>query len=336
MLNRKSFHISDFSFWNQSVEFRFIFRSFISRKFEEFCSEQKRLGVIRGPVHLAIGQESIPACVSEYLNINDSIFGAHRSHAHYLSLGGSPSKLLAEILGSPKGLSSGRGCSMHIFDKKVGFMGSVPIVSGTFALAVGSGFANKYKGIDSISVAYLGDGSFEEGVVTEGLNMARLLRSKILIVVENNQYASHMHLSLRQPKDMIRKLSDSFGIKYKQVDAYDYYQLNKEIKDVIHEIRSENIPIVIECKTFRWKGHVDWRDDINVGVTRSMEEVQAWKKRCPLNKMLDFYSDDEFLQKLNSLENDLKNEMEKTLKESLMDRETPASFEELTSNTLPN
>ena len=93
---------------------------------------------------------------------------------------------------------------------------------------------------------------------------------------------------------------------------------------------------VIECKTFRWKGHVDWRDDINVGVTRSMEEVQAWKERCPLNKMLDFYSDEEFLQKLESLENDLKNEMEKTLKESLMDRETPASFDELTSNTLPN
>ncbi len=337
MLNKDFFlNESDFDYWNQSAEYRFILRSFVARKFEEFCSEKKRIGIIKGPVHLAIGQESIPACVSEYLNNHDSVFGAHRSHAHYLSLGGSPSELLAEILGSPKGLSSGRGCSMHIFDKKVGFMGSVPIVSGTFALAVGSGFANQYKGNDSISVAYLGDGSFEEGVVSEGLNMARLLRSKILIVVENNQYASHMHLSLRQPKDLIRKLSDSYGIKYRQVDAYDYYQLNQTLKNAIYEIRNEQIPYVVECKTFRWKGHVDWRDDINVGVTRSMEEVKAWKEKCPLNKMLDFYSNEEFLQKLDSLETEFNKILERTLEEAILDREKSASYEELTSHTLKN
>ena len=119
---------AEINYWNESKVRRFILRSFICRKFEEFCCDLRRDGIIKGPVHLAIGQESVPSVISEYLTTKDSIFGAHRSHAHYLALGGSPSRLLSEILGSPDGLSSGRGCSMHIFDKSIGFMGSAPIV----------------------------------------------------------------------------------------------------------------------------------------------------------------------------------------------------------------
>ncbi len=326
----------DIDYWNKSVLHRFIYRSFISRKFEEFCAEKKRIGLINGPVHLAIGQESIPACISEYLTKEDSIFGAHRSHAHYLSLGGSPSKLLAEILGSPKGLSSGRGCSMHIFDKSVGFMGSVPIVSGTFALAVGSGFAKKYQNNNSIAVSYVGDGSFEEGIVAEGLNMARLLSSRLLVVVENNQYASHMHLSLRQSENMIRNLSKTYGIKYKFVDSYNYDELNNVVKESIKEIREQNMPIVLECSTFRWKGHVDWRDDLNVGVTRSMEEVEFWKDKCPLNQLIEDLKDENIVSKLDFLNVKLNIELEKTTRESISDRQIPAKTEELLSYTLPD
>jgi pyruvate dehydrogenase E1 component alpha subunit len=105
------------------------------RKVELSIGLESKVNTFKTPVHLAIGQEAIAVGISEFLKTSDFVFGNHRSHAHYLALGGSPQELISEILGKKDGCSSGRGGSMHIKAPDKGFMGSMPIVAGTISLA---------------------------------------------------------------------------------------------------------------------------------------------------------------------------------------------------------
>ena len=149
--------------------------------------KEKKVGC---PCHFCIGQEAPPVGISFSLTPQDRVFGAHRSHGHYLALGGSPYQLFAEVLGKKTGASGGMGGSMHITALDKGFAGSVPIVSGTVPLAVGAGLSAKMDGGNTIGVAYFGDGACEEGIVQESLNAAVVMDVPVLFVVENNLFST--------------------------------------------------------------------------------------------------------------------------------------------------
>ena len=189
------------------------------RAVEQKVADLRRDGLIGGPVHLCIGQEAVPVGISSSLHKTDSIYGAHRSHGHLLALDTDLRKFFAELLGKSTGLSKGMGGSMHLIDKSVGFQGSVPIVAGTVSLAVGNGLAFKIKKSKNISLAYLGDGAVEEGVVHEALNFAKVHKIPILFVVENNFFSSHLHISLRQSYSSVSRFANAHGIKSAIVDG---------------------------------------------------------------------------------------------------------------------
>lgn len=246
---------------------------------------ERKNGIIGGPVHLSIGQEAIPAGISISLNKEDFIFGAHRSHSHILSLGSSVEKLFAEILGKKTGLSKGIGGSMHLIDKSVGFMGSVPIVAGTISLAVGAGFAISQKATKNVSVVFLGDGASEEGCFHESLNLASINKLPVLFVVENNLFSSHMNIELRQPNPFISRFAKANNIKYKLIDGNNAAEVMETSRQLISSCRNNNGPVLIEAITYRWLGHVDWRDDIDVGINRCKNTLESWKKKCPLKRL---------------------------------------------------
>ena len=166
------------------------------RKVELSIGLESKANSFKTPVHLAIGQEAIAVGISEFLKTSDFVFGNHRSHAHYLALGGSPQELISEILGKKDGCSAGRGGSMHIKAPDKGFMGSMPIVAGTISLAVGAGLQIS-KSSDQISVSYFGDGATEEGVFHESLNFASKFGVPTLFVCENNFYSVYTPLNER-------------------------------------------------------------------------------------------------------------------------------------------
>ena len=150
------------------------------RKSEQKIAEMKKKAVIKGPVHLGVGQEAIAVGISKRLTSSDDVFGNHRSHSHLLALGSDLRRFFAEILGKSSGLSKGMGGSMHLLDESVGFYGSVPIVSGTVPLAVGASLSAKLNDSNNIAVSYFGDGAVEEGVVHESMNLAKVLNLPIL------------------------------------------------------------------------------------------------------------------------------------------------------------
>ncbi|MDC3027518.1 thiamine pyrophosphate-dependent dehydrogenase E1 component subunit alpha [Candidatus Pelagibacter sp.] len=255
------------------------------RKTEQQLALAKKNGLIGGPVHLGVGQEAIAVGISQNLKKTDRVFGNHRSHSHLLALNPNFYKLFAEVLGKETGFSKGMGGSMHLIDQSNGFYGSTPIVAGTVPLAVGAAMASKMQNLKDIGVSYIGDGAVEEGVVHECFNLAKVLKAPILFVIENNFFASHMHISLRQPSETVSRFAEANHIPYKLLDGNDVVAVAQNSKEVIDNIRNGKGPEILELITYRWYGHVDWREDLDVGVARSMESIKNWKARDPIHRL---------------------------------------------------
>lgn len=257
----------------------------VIRKTEQQLAKGRKDGLIGGPVHLGVGQEAIAVGISQSLRKTDRIFGAHRSHSHLLALNPNFYMLFAEVLGKATGFSKGMGGSMHLFDQSNGFYGSTPIVAGTAALAVGAAMASNLQNKDDIGVAYIGDGAVEEGVVHESFNLAKIQNAPILFVIENNLFSSHMHITLRQPSDKISRFATANEIPYELVDGNDVASVYKAAKKQINDMRLGKGPRLIELITYRWFGHVDWREDVDVGVNRSIDDMENWKLRDPISRL---------------------------------------------------
>jgi|TARA_B110000879_G_scaffold21332_1_gene27119 pyruvate dehydrogenase E1 component alpha subunit len=279
------------------------------RRVEEKLAKEKEQGMIIGPVHLGAGQEAIAVGISANLTNNDRVFGAHRSHSHILALEASVYELFAEVLGKNTGLSKGMGGSMHLTNINSGFIGSVPIVSGTVPLAVGASFDAKFRGTNDIGVAYIGDGAMEEGIVHESLNLAKILNTPTLFVVENNLFSSHMHISLRQPSSGTSRFALANDIEFSIIDGNDCLEVFNKSKYLIDKIRNGEGPKFLEAVTYRHYGHVDWRKDVDVGVNRSEKDLSNWMKRDPISRLVVSVLDNNLLNEedISKMESSIEN-----------------------------
>jgi TPP-dependent pyruvate/acetoin dehydrogenase alpha subunit len=270
------------------------------RVVEEVIAEMVVSGDVKCPAHLTIGQEAASVGIAAHLRQSDRAFGCHRSHGHYLAMGGSMQGIMDEVLGKGTGCSKGMGGSMHLTAKEVGFYGSVPIVAGTVPLAVGAGLAAKKDGNGDIGIAFFGDGACEEGVVHESLNAASTLDIPVLFVVENNLFSSHMDIHLRQPTDRTARFAEANGVTSVTLDGNDVVQMMNVVGELIKDMRENPKPVFVEAITYRWRGHVGPNEDIDVGLRRSTTELNAWKGRDPIRRLVDaliaegHYSQNEF------------------------------------------
>lgn len=239
---------------------------------------------IRTPCHLCIGQEAVPAGVCAVLDREDSIWGGHRSHGHYLAKGGDLKALLAEVLGKATGCSKGRGGSMHLIDTVAGVMGTVPLVGATIPVAVGAALAYKLRADRRVAVAFFGDGATEEGHFHESLNLASLYRLPVLFVCENNFYSTHMPLAERRPKDNIVQSADLHGMPGVRVDGNDVVAVYEAAQAAVKRARAGEGPTLLECRTYRWRGHVGPAWDLDVGERRR-RELEEWLPRDPIARL---------------------------------------------------
>jgi TPP-dependent pyruvate/acetoin dehydrogenase alpha subunit len=269
------------------------------RKAEEKIAIHIESGEIKCPCHLGIGQEAVGVAVGIAMRNTDRAFGAHRSHTHYLALNEDTYSLFAEVLGKFSGCSHGMGGSMHIIDNKNGFRGSVPIVGATIPIATGAGLAAKMDKTGDIAISYFGDGACEEGVLHESLNMASVMGLPVLYVCENNLFSSHLHIELRQPSNTTARFAESHKIRNFTVDGNDVVGMYKLLLNEISEMRNNLHPVYLEAFTYRWRGHVGHREDIDVGVKRG-DELKLWKLRDPIQRLLNsmissgIFTQDEF------------------------------------------
>lgn len=255
------------------------------RRAEEVIAEMVTSGEARCPCHLYIGQEAVAVGVCAALRKEDTVWGGHRSHGHYLAKGGSLTGLFAEVLGKTTGCSEGRGGSMHLLAKEVGILGTVPIVAGTIPLAAGAALAAQMKaktrGSDEVAVVFFGDGSMEEGHVHETLNLAGLYKLPLLFICENNLYSSHLHLEERRVADNLYRAGEFHSVPGERVDGNDVAAVYDAAQRAVERARAGHGPTFLECRTFRWRGHVGASTDIDVGVRRR-GELSEWIARDPI------------------------------------------------------
>ncbi|MFZ0248138.1 thiamine pyrophosphate-dependent dehydrogenase E1 component subunit alpha [Candidatus Binatus sp.] len=251
------------------------------RRFEEAVADRVTAGEIKTPCHLYIGQEAVATGVCSALDREDYVWGGHRSHGHYIAKGGDIRALMAEIFCRATGCSEGRGGSMHICAPEVGILGTVPLVAATIPLAAGAALASKLRNDRRVSVSFFGDGATEEGHFHETLNIAGLYRLPVLFVCENNFYSSHLHLSERRVCDNIDSAGQLHGVESVRVDGNDVLAVRDAATRAVDRARNGMGPTLIECRTFRWRGHVGPSWDMDVGIKRK-DDLKQWIERDPI------------------------------------------------------
>ena len=259
------------------------------RSVELLISEKYIDQIFRCPVHLSIGQEAIAVGVSLNLKLEDKVVSTHRSHAHYIAKGGDLFMMLSELIGSPLGCCKGRGGSMHIFDKAVGFMASVPIVGSSLPIATGLALAEKHLNSGNIVVAFIGDAALETGAFYESLNLAALKNLPILVILEDNGYSTYSNKKVRWPDNKnVKETIEGMGVTYYNGSGDDVEDIYAQISDIISVVRN-NKPILVHLDTFRRYEHCGPSLDDSMGYRKS-EEIESYIKRDPIeilrNKMI--------------------------------------------------
>lgn len=279
------------------------------RLIEEAIAKEYKKQEIRCPTHLCIGQEAIAVGVCHNLQTKDKVFSGHRAHGHYLAKGGDLNAFIAELYGCANGCSKGYGGSMHITDLAVGFIGSTPIVGGTIPLAVGSSWRAKLLGEDDISVVFFGDGCFEEGVLHESLNFAKLHELPVLFVCENNLYSVYTQLNERQSElRSISQIVEGHGIKTLTGDGNDVLMVDEITKKAIDYIKQTKGPVFLELSTYRWLEHCGPYDDDDLKY-RPEGELDCWKEKCPIDKASSLLKESLSFDDISKLEQEIKSEI---------------------------
>jgi pyruvate dehydrogenase E1 component alpha subunit len=267
---------------------------------------------IRSFVHFCNGQEAVAVGVCMNLSKSDYVFGNHRSHGHYLAKGGDLKKMIAELYGKVTGCAKGRGGSMHLIDKRVGFMGAISILSSVVPIAVGSGFSARKQGGENISVVFLGDGASEEGVFHESVNFAALFKSPTLFVVENNLYAVMSDVSARHSESFdLSKIISGLGGSYFKADGNSFIDVYETTKAGIEEMLKTGKPSVVECVTFRHMAHSAPIFDDELGY-RLQDDRDTRVSKCPIRNLKEeiIRSGIADLEVLSELEKNINEEIE--------------------------
>ncbi len=264
--------------------------AFYVRTVEQIIADNYSKGLIRCPTHLSIGQEMVPALVSHFNNNNDLAVSTHRAHGHYLAKGGSLPLFFDELHGLKSGCSAGNGGSMHLNDKKVGFIGSTAIVANTIPVGVGLAQSLKIDGSNNFVYIFLGDGATEEGVFYESLHYAKLYSLPCLFIIENNEFSVYTPIQLRHSNELKDKVN-GFGIQYVFNDNHNYRSLYGDFLKAIEYLRNGNGPFVFEVMTHRHREHCGPNYDDELGY-REKEFLDKWESM----DILDIFMKDMLLE----------------------------------------
>jgi len=262
-----------------------VFRKMLMiRLTEEELARCHQRGLVHGACHTYVGQEAIASAVCAHLTPQDTVFSTHRGHGHALGKGMPPRDLMAELFGRATGCSRGRGGSMHIFSPEIGMMGTSGIVGPCILQACGGGYSSKLLQTGNVGVAFFGDGAVNNGAFHEGLNMASIWKLPVLFICENNQFATEVPFSYSSGIPDIGRRAANYGLPGVEVDGNDAVAVFEAAREAVERARSGGGATLIECKTYRTRAHAEGMGDFTY---RTKEEVEVWKKKCPIARLRD-------------------------------------------------
>jgi pyruvate dehydrogenase E1 component alpha subunit len=271
------------------------------RRFDERAGQLYGMGLIGGFCHLYIGQEAVVVGMEAVKKEGDQVITGYRDHGHMLACDMDPKGVMAELTGREGGYSKGKGGSMHMFSKEKEFYGGHGIVGAQIPLGAGLAFANKYRGNDSVSLTYFGDGASNQGQVFEAMNMAQLWKLPVVFIIENNQYAMGTSVKRSHSETHLYRRGASFGIPGMEVDGMDVLAVREAGRQAVDHARSGDGPYVLEMKTYRYRGH-SMSDPAKYRTREEVDDVREHNdpiKRCEVRIFDAGYADEDALKAID-------------------------------------
>jgi len=250
------------------------------RLFDERASKMVKRGYIPGTVHTSIGQEAqvVGACMA--LGKGDHMTGNHRSHGHPIGMGSPLGPLMAELVGKATGVCQGKGGSLHLADYSVGSLGESGITGSAIPIAVGAALSAQVLGENRVAICFFGDGTANQGVLYESMNLASAYKLPVIFLCENNFYA------LSTPSHTVtggRTVDRAAGFGMPGVlveNGQDVMDVYDAVADAADRARRGDGPTLIEVMTYRFREHSEGLR-INVDY-RDSEEKALWTSRDPI------------------------------------------------------
>jgi len=264
------------------------------RRFEEKAVEMKARQIIPGIIHLYIGEEGVATGSCAALRKEDYICSTHRGHGHCIAKGGEVGRMMAELFGRDAGYCRGKGGSMHIADFHLGILGANAIVASGMPISGGAALSIKMRGTDQVVVCFFGDGASNQGAFHEALNLSAVWKLPVIYVCENNLYAISVAQARSTPIRDIYLRKDAYGMPGWVVDGNDVLAVYETVKEAVDYARKGGGPSLIECKTYRWRGHYEGEAD-RTYFYRSKKEVEEWMEKCPIKRFQKVLLDNKIL-----------------------------------------
>ncbi|NFL95869.1 pyruvate dehydrogenase (acetyl-transferring) E1 component subunit alpha [Clostridium botulinum] len=281
------------------------------RKFEQVAMNTFAEGKIPGFVHLYIGEEAVATGVCANLKDSDYITSTHRGHGHILAKGGDLKFMMAELFGKATGYCKGKGGSMHIADATKGILGANGIVGAGHNIAVGAGLSAQYRGTDQVCVCFFGDASTNQGTFHESLNMASVWKLPVVFVCENNLYGISMSQNRHQAIKDVADRGVAYNVPGIVVDGNDVFAVYEAAKEAIKKAREGKGPTLIECKTYRHRGHFEG----DPCVYKPTEEQEEWLAKDPIPRFEKYLVENEILteEKLKEVQNKVESQIDEAV-----------------------
>jgi pyruvate dehydrogenase E1 component alpha subunit len=248
------------------------------RRFEEKSAEVYVAGKIGGFCHLYIGQEAVAVGAISAIRKDDYVFASYREHGHALAKGMPARSIMAELLGKATGCSKGKGGSMHMFDKELGFLGGHAIVGGQIPLATGAAFASMYQGSDQVTLCFFGEAAVNQGAFHESLNMAQLWKLPCIYICENNQYGMGTSIARGMSLRDVAQKGCAYEMASEFVDGMDVLAVREATMRAVERARRQSLPTLLEVRTYRFMGH----SMSDPGNYRTRAEIEKYQERDPI------------------------------------------------------
>ncbi len=254
-----------------------------------------------------IGQEAISVGLTLALEDDEFILPMHRNLGCFTTRGIPLTKLFSQWQGKANGFTKGRDRSFHFGTNDYHIVGMISHLGPQMGVADGIGLASKLKNENKITAVITGDGGTSEGDFHEAINVASVWGLPVLFIIENNGYGLSTPSSEQFNFDSFVVKGNSYNINAYSIDGNNLLEVYHKIKEIKQEILVTGKPVILECRTFRMRGHEE-----SSGTKYIPKELfDLWAQKDPIKNFQDFLINEKIISQdeRNNIVNNIKQQI---------------------------